>query len=201
MPIRNVMFDFGGVLIRWRPQEIIDTFYNDEALRALLKTQVFQHPDWLEMDRGMLGEDEAARRFAARMGRPVEELTAFMKHVKTHLTPVSETVEVLLELSRAGVPLYGLSNMPAFMFDYLRTRDEHWSVFRGIVISGEVKMVKPEARIFEHIARLHSLTPEETVFIDDLKANIEAAKRLRFETILFESPSQCGAEIKRLLSA
>jgi FMN phosphatase YigB (HAD superfamily) len=55
-PLRNVIFDFGGVLIRWRPQEIIESFYSDEALRSQVREFVFEHPDWLEMDRGTLEE-------------------------------------------------------------------------------------------------------------------------------------------------
>ena len=70
MPIRNVIFDFGGVLVSWRPQEIIDAFYEEPQLREAVRTHVFQHDDWLEMDRGTLDERTVIERFAARMGRP-----------------------------------------------------------------------------------------------------------------------------------
>ena len=69
-----MIFDFGGVLVRWKPQEIIDHFYQDADLRARLREEVFQHPDWLEMDRGALDDAQAVRRFATRMGRPEAEM-------------------------------------------------------------------------------------------------------------------------------
>jgi HAD superfamily hydrolase (TIGR01509 family) len=73
-------------------------------------------------------------------------------------------------------------------------------VFRGVVISGVVKMIKPEPGIFEHIARQYALAPAETLFIDDMKPNIETARRMGFQTLWFETPERCGAEVKRLLA-
>jgi putative hydrolase of the HAD superfamily len=72
--IRNVVFDLGGVLVQWRPVEIAARFYADATLRAALVTQVFQHPDWIELDRGTLDETAAARAFAQRLGRPEAEM-------------------------------------------------------------------------------------------------------------------------------
>lgn len=196
---RNVIFDFGGVLVRWRPQEIIDGFCSDDALRDALKRSVFQHPDWLEMDRGVLSEESAALRFAARLQRPPAEMRALLRHVKESLTPLEESFAVLQELSSRNVPLYGLSNMPASTFAYLRQRYPRWRVFRGIVISGEVRLLKPERAIFDHICTMYRLKPEETAFIDDHLPNVEAARQLGFHAILFANPQQCAAELDEFL--
>ncbi len=193
--VRNVIFDFGGVLVKWRPQEIIARFYSDESLRDLVRRMVFQHPDWLELDRGTLSEESAVQHFSARMERPLEEMVALLRHVKESLTPIGETVAIVNELERRGVPLYGLSNMSAATFAHLRTRYDFWRAFRGIVISGEVNMIKPEAQIFEHICKTYALVPRETVFIDDHLPNIESANRLGFRTILFSEPKQCADEL------
>jgi putative hydrolase of the HAD superfamily len=198
--IRNVVFDFGGVLVRWAPQEIINNFYVDEPLRELAKSAIFRHPDWLEMDRGMLNEDDAARRFSERMGRPVDEMAVLLANVRESLTPIPETIELLHDFAEAGMPLYGLSNMPWSTFEFLRARDPHWSLFRGVVISGEVKMIKPDAKIFEHIARTYDLDPAESLFLDDLQPNIEAAKRAGFQAMLFDDPQRCSAELRRLFN-
>ena len=94
-PIRNVIFDFGGVLVTWRPQEIIDSFYEEPALREALRTHAFQHDDWLDMDRGTLDETTVAVRCAARMARPVAELRALFDHVRAALQPIEPTVALL----------------------------------------------------------------------------------------------------------
>jgi putative hydrolase of the HAD superfamily len=198
-PVRNVIFDFGGVLITWRPNEIIDQFYRDEALRERVKHAVFQHPDWIDIDRGMLDEEEASRRFAARMERPLEEMTALMQHVRKSLLPIPESFAIVRELESRGIPLYGLSNISVENFSHLEQNYDLWRSFRGIVISAKVRMVKPEARIFEHICAQYGLAPRETVFIDDHSPNIETARRLGFQTILFSSSKQCEQALGSLL--
>jgi putative hydrolase of the HAD superfamily len=196
---RNVIFDFGGVLLRWQPQEIINSFYSEEELRGSLSQYVFRHPDWIEMDRGSLAEDAAVQRFAARLNRPVQEMQALLQLVKESLVPVPETVELVRELAGRDVPLYGLSNMPASTFSYLRGRYDHWKLFRGIVISGEVKLIKPDSAIFEFICCQHRLDPSETILVDDHAPNIEAAEKLGFHTILFRDAERCAQELNTFL--
>lgn len=192
---RNVIFDFGGVLIRWRPQEIIDDFYDDPDLRARLRDEVFQHPDWIEMDRGTLEDAEAVERFAKRMNRPAAEMRALMGRVKDSLVPMQSSLDIVNGLAQRGIPVYGLSNMSSSTFEHLEDRHSIWDVFRGIVISGRIKLVKPDPRIFEHISKTYGLVPGETAFVDDLKPNVEAASRHGFRGIQFENAEQCRAEL------
>ena len=194
-PVRNVVFDFGGVLVRWQPEAIIAGFYADEPLRTLVRDAVFRHPDWIDIDRGTLSESAAIERFAARMGRPVAEMRALMQHIKDSLTPLPDSIALLDELAQRGVPLYGLSNMSAPIFALLKSRHEHWDRFRGIVISGEIGLVKPEPEIFHHLAQRYDLVPAETVFIDDHLPNIECARRLGFRTIHFADAQRCRREL------
>src|SRR5262249_5702393 len=118
--VRNVIFDFGGVLVTWRPQEIINRFYEDAELRERVRREVFQHQDWIEMDRGTLDEEQAVPRFAARMQRPAEEMTALMRHVRDSLVPVPESFAIVRELESRNVPLYGLSNISVENFVHLQ---------------------------------------------------------------------------------
>jgi HAD superfamily hydrolase (TIGR01509 family) len=198
-PLRNVIFDFGGVLVRWQPEAVIASFYADEPLRARVLEAVIRHPDWIDIDRGTLSESAAIERFAARMGRPAAEMRALMQHIKDSLTPLPDSIALLDELAQRGVPLYGLSNMSAPIFSLLQSRYDHWNHFRGIVISGEVGMVKPEPEIFHHIAERYGLIPGETVFIDDHLPNIESAGRLGFRTIHFADAEHCRRELDTLL--
>jgi putative hydrolase of the HAD superfamily len=194
-PTRNVVFDFGGVLVRWQPEAIIAGLYAEEALRARVRDAVFRHPDWIDIDRGTLTESAAVERFAARMGRPVAEMRALMQHMKDSLTPMPDSIALLEELAQRGVPLYGLSNMSAPIFALLKSRHPHWDRFRGIVVSGEIGLVKPDAEIFHHLAKRYELIAAETVFIDDHLPNIESARRLGFRTIHFADVQQCRREL------
>ena len=197
--IRNVIFDLGGVLITWRPEEIIDGFYSDPALREAVRRDVFQHPDWLEMDRGTYDEPTVGARFAARMGRPESEMAALFEHVRESLRPMPATVALLEDLRDRRLSLYALSNISEPMFRHIEARYEFFKLFHGIVISGAIKMVKPDAQIFEHLAQRFGLTLAESVFIDDLERNVASARRLGLAAIQFESPEQCARELDRLL--
>jgi putative hydrolase of the HAD superfamily len=199
MSRRNVIFDFGGVLIRWKPQEIIDNFYPDQASREALRELVFQHPDWLDLDAGRLLEEDAIARFAVRLGKPPGEMQALMEHVKESLTPIEESLALVHDLAQRQVPLYGLSNMSTSVFAHLRQRYTHWDLFRGIVISGEIKLIKPDRAIFDHISQRYGLAPSQSIFIDDNPPNVEAANQLGFHTILFRDPQQCAAELAQYL--
>jgi putative hydrolase of the HAD superfamily len=198
--VRNVIFDFGGVLVSWRPQEIIDSFYAEAHLREALRTHAFQHDDWLDMDRGTLDELSVVRRCAARMARPESELQRLFDHVRAALTPIEPTVALLRELrEREGIRLYGLSNMSEAIFAYLSGRHDFFKLFDGIVVSAAVKLLKPEAAIYEHLRDRFGLDFAESVFIDDMARNVESARRVGLPAILFETTDQVRRELAPLL--
>ena len=198
--VRNVIFDFGGVLVTWRPQEIIDSFYAEPELRAALRTHAFQHDDWLDMDRGTMDEASVVRRCAARMARPEAELRALFEHVRAALQPIEPTVALLRELrGREGIKLYGLSNMSETIFEHLSGRHDFFDLFDGIVVSAAVKLLKPEPEIYEHLRDRFSLDFSESVFIDDLERNVESARGTGLPAIQFTSTDQVRRELEPLL--
>jgi FMN phosphatase YigB (HAD superfamily) len=201
MGVRNVIFDFGGVLVCWRPREIFESFYSEPTLREAVRVHAFEHDDWLEMDRGSFDEPTAIRRFATRMGRPEAELRALFDHLRSKLVPIESTVALLRELRGAGVRLYGLSNMSESIFAHLYARYEHFKLFDGIVVSGLVKLLKPEPAIYEHLRARFALDFRESVFIDDMERNVVSARRQGLPAIRFESTEQVRRELQPLLQA
>jgi len=200
VPVRNVIFDFGGVLVNWQPETIIAGFYAEPALRDAIRTHGFQHDDWLEMDRGTLDEPTVIRRLAARMARPEAEMAALFDHVRASLTPIEPTVALLAELHEQGYRLYGLSNMSASIFEHLRSLHAFFDLFHGIVVSAAVKSVKPEPAIYEQLRSQFALDFGESVFIDDLPRNVESARRLGLPAIQFQSTAQVRRELEPLLA-
>jgi putative hydrolase of the HAD superfamily len=199
--MRNVIFDLGGVVLEWSPDAILEGYYTDPQERAAMKTALFKHPDWLQMDRGTLTESEALARLQQRTGRPVAELSGLFDAVRGSLRPKADTLALLKSLARRDVPLYCLSNMPASTFAYLREQHAFWNVFKGIVISGEIKMAKPEREIFEYLLRRYALAAADTVFVDDHAPNIAAAEKVGLHTVWFRDAAQCALELEQLLGA
>ena len=194
----NLIFDLGGVVVRWDPAAIIASVFDDEEFRAKVRDGVFAHPDWLELDRGTLEREEAIRRAAQRTGMAQAEIRRLLLAVPPSLTPIPDTVELLYRLQQRGYPLYCLSNMHLASIEHLEREHRFFEVFSGAAISCRLNLCKPEAGIYEHLLKTYTLEPRNTVFIDDVEVNIAAAARLGMHTIQFRDAAQCERELRSL---
>jgi putative hydrolase of the HAD superfamily len=198
--VRNVIFDLGGVLLDWNPGRILERYSSDSAQQNALHDALFRHKDWLAFDRGDITEPVLLARAQQRTGRTLPELTRLLDLVRDSLVVKPETVAVLRSLRKRRVPLYCLSNMSISLFAHVRRRYDFWDAFTGIVISGEVRMVKPELAVFEYLLTRYNLSAEETVFVDDHPPNLEGAKAVGLRTILFRNAEECARELEACLT-
>ena len=187
----NIVFDLGGVVVNWQPDALVASVFEDSDTRDLVKKEVIEHADWVELDRGSLALGEAVDRSAARTGLPSEDIERFFKAVPSSLTPIEATIELIHELKSTTNRLFVLSNMHHASIEYLEQRHAFWDVFDGVVISSRVGKVKPEIGIYEHLLNQWQLTPGETIFIDDLPVNLTAASSIGIQTIRFTDSAQC----------
>lgn len=190
-----VIFDLGGVILSWNPRAVVRRLFAEPAVQGKVLAEVFHHPDWVDLDRGSLREAQAIGRFAERTSRSASEMAALLQAVKESLQPIPDSIVLLQELAQADVPLYALSNMASETFAFLRARYDFWSLFRGLCLSGELGLIKPDERIFRHMADQFALTPEHTFFVDDSVPNVEAARGLGFRAVLFKSALDCRARL------
>ena len=112
--------------------------------------------------------------------------------------PINGTVEILSELKERGRPLYALTNWSAESFPVAKGMYPFLNWFDGIVVSGELKLIKPDPKIYQHLMHVHDIRAEESVFIDDRLPNVEGARAVGFAGILFQSPEQLRAELEGL---
>jgi putative hydrolase of the HAD superfamily len=89
--------------------------------------------------------------------------------------------------------------MSESIFAHLRARHDFFALFDGIVVSAAVKLLKPEPAIYEHLRERFALDFAESVFLDDLPRNVEAARRLGLPAIRFETTEQARRELVPLL--
>jgi putative hydrolase of the HAD superfamily len=197
--IKNVVFDMGGVVLEWNPENILAGFYADANSRATLRQSLFQHPDWRLFNRGQIEEPELLERTVERTRRSGDELTALLAAARESLQAKPATVALLRSLQRRGIPLYCLSDMPVSVYRYLRERHDFWDAFSGIVISAQVQLLKPEPAIFAHLLSRYGLQASETVFIDDLSANTDGARASGMHAIQFLDIEQVERELLPLL--
>ena len=200
----NLVFDFGAVLFRWQPELLVQAHFAARAASAQaaqeLVRAIFHHPDWQRFDRGALAPQEIAQRLSARLDLPLPAVLALLDAIGEHLTPLAPTVALLERLcqrrrEQADLRLYYLSNMPVRFARLLERRHDLASWFEGGVFSGDVHLAKPEPGIYQVLQQRHALNPAQTVFIDDLQANVDAAQALGWRGIRFESAAQLEGDL------
>lgn len=194
----NIIFDLGGVVFTWEPEKIIARVFADPAVRALVRSEVFNHADWGQLDRGTLLYPEATLRAAARTGLPGSAIAGLFKQVPLSLVGLPDTVAMLRRLKAKGHRLFCLSNMHVTAIDYLERAYTFWDVFEGGVISCRVHLIKPEPGIYRYLIKQYGLKKTPTIFIDDLAANLEPAEKMGMKTIKFENPIQCEHQLEIL---
>lgn len=194
----TVVFDLGGVLIDWNPRYLYRKLIADEAQMEAFLANVCTS-DWnLQQD----------------AGRPLAEAYAVLAKTHPHHKALIEawgarfdemmagaitgTVEILAELRARGTPLYALSNWSAETFPFALRRFEFLRWFNGLVISGELKLIKPDRRIYQHLLDTHALAPESTVFIDDVQHNVAGASALGIHGLRFVDPATLRRDLVAL---
>ena len=191
-----VVFDLGGVLVDWNPRYLYRRLFDgDDAAMERFLAEVCT-PAWNdEQDRGRPFAEGCA--LVARDRPELRELIEAWpaRFDETMAGPIPGTVEILAELRERDVPLYALSNWSAETFPRALARFPflHW--FRGTVISGAVRIRKPDDGIYQHLFDTYGLRASDTLFIDDSPPNIETATRLGMRAVRFTDAAALRAAL------
>jgi len=196
--IQTIIFDFGGVLLDWNPHNLYRRFF-DEPHRIDQFLSEIHFPEWnLQQDKGRPFADGVAE-LSARFPQHAHLIRAYHEHWEDSITgPIPGSVEILRGLKAAGYSIYGLSNWSAETFPIAYRKYDFFKLLDGYTISGEVRLAKPDPAIYNLVLKKIGRSAQECLLIDDSSENIEVAKGLGFETILFHSPEQLGVELRKL---
>ncbi|QSE72840.1 HAD family phosphatase, partial [Aeromonas media] len=189
-----IIFDLGRVVVSWDPVGIVRSVRGPDGAEALAEL-LFNHPDWLEVDRGTLSLHAMARQAEGRTGLPMAQNLAILQAVPASLLPDPAMVALIEALHRAGHPLYALSNMGHASIDWLEQHQEFWRFFRGKVVSARVRMLKPEPDIYRYLLVSFDLKAGECLFIDDSPANVAAARALGLQGMVFTDAPGCRRQL------
>ncbi|UKB77958.1 HAD family hydrolase [Chryseobacterium sp. MEBOG07] len=184
MKIKNIIFDFGGVLMDWDPRYFFKEYFNDnERMEYFLKN--IAQDEWnIEQDRGRSlaeGTEIQVKKFP----KWEKEIRAFYDNWTVMLkSDIPQNVEVLRKLKNTDYDLFGLTNWSEETFPYALENYDFFQIFEGkIVVSGTEKLIKPDPKIWHVLLERYNIKADESVFIDDNTKNIEMAKSLGFITI------------------
>ena len=182
MIIKNIIFDFGGVLMDWNPKYLYqNVFSTDEEMNYFL-----DHIATLKWN----AEQDRGRSFQEATEILQNQYPEFSKEIALYYSQwpvmlkgaIEENVNILRNL-HGRFQLYGLTNWSAESFPYAYQNYDFFSLFNGIVVSGEEKLIKPDERIYQLLLNRYNLNASECLFIDDNYENIRAAQAMDFNTI------------------
>lgn len=199
MDIKNIVFDFGGVLVDWNPRYLYkDQFQNQHEMEFFLNHICTD--EWnLEQDKG--------RSLAEGTIQLQNEYPAYHSLIQLFYDQwevmlkgeISETVSVLHNLKK-NFKIFGLTNWSAETIAIAYNRFSFFKEFDGIVVSGQEKMIKPDKKIYQLLLDRYRIKAEDTIFIDDNIKNIHAAAEMGFNVIHFNNAVQLAAELSAILA-
>ncbi|WP_323943978.1 HAD family hydrolase [Aeromonas hydrophila] len=189
-----IIFDLGRVVVSWDPVGIVRSVRGDHGAEQLAE-RLFNHPDWLEVDRGTLSLHTMARQAEHRTGLSAAENLAILQAVPASLVPDPAMLSLIESLHGAGHTLYVLSNMGHASIDWLEQHQPFWRFFSGKVVSARVRMMKPEPDIYRYLLVSFDLQAEQCLFIDDSPANVTAAQALGIGGLVFTDAYSCRQQL------
>jgi putative hydrolase of the HAD superfamily len=175
--IRNIVFDLGNVLISFRPSEYLKKNHYPEKTREKIINDIFLSSEWLMLDNGKITREEAVDSIARKSSLKREEIALIFNKRVEIMFPLDNNVSLLPGLKERGFKLFYLSNFPLDIFDEIKHGYAFFKYFDGGIISSEVKYSKPGIEIYQIFFKKYKLKPEESLFIDDIEANVRAAEK------------------------
>ena len=197
--MKNIIFDIGMVLVdfHWRttmqklgiPENVIDT----------LDHNMVNHPLWNHFDLDDIPEAELIQKFKELSPECSEYIDLFMNNLDDVVDMFPDADKWLKSLKDRGYHIYLLSNYPRRLFALHTPRFHFLPYTDGRVVSYECHITKPDKRISQCLCSKYNLIPEECIFLDDRQANLDAAEKLGFNTILVTDPIAVRAELENIL--
>ena len=187
MSIKNVVFDCGQVLVHFEPSYMVGVYVKDEKDKALLEEVVFDRLYWDKLDMGTISNEETVSEIKKRIPERLWDCAEKIYFNWIYNIPEIEGMNDLVNdlKSRHGVKLFLLSNISKYFATHAREL-EILKHFDGLVMSAEIGIVKPSFEIFDYLCKTYNLSPEETVFVDDRRDNIEGAEKYGIHGYLFD---------------
>ena len=198
--IKNIVFDLGNVLISFRPSEYFDKKNYPEAIKATILSDIFGSKEWAMLDNGEITTAEVIDAISLKSSLNKEEIAHIFNLRTDLLFPLDKNVRLLPELKKQGFRLYFLSNFPLDIFEEIKTGYYFFKYFDGGLISAEAKFSKPDSRIYKIFLEKYSLIPEECLYIDDIKINVEGAESAGMKGLITFGSQEISKEILATLN-
>ena len=199
--LKNIIFDVGGVLLDYSWYTFLKEDGCDAEEADRIAHEITRSPYWDEMDRGTYSHADMIRLISNDYPEDAEQIRWFFENIGRIVVPRPEVWEKVRLLKEAGYRTYILSNYGGEMYELHAAHQPFQAYMEGAVVSYRIHMIKPEPEIYHYLLDQYSLKPEECLFLDDKKVNVEAAEREGIRTVRITSETFLLTVLDRLLEA
>ena len=197
--IRNLIFDFGSVLVDWDPHYLYIPYFGDASKAEWFLTEICPYTWNTQADAGRSLQEITDERVALFPQWEKEIRMYYDRWIEMMGGPIPGMEALVREYKARGYRVWGLTNWSNEFFPLGRDRYPVFSVLDGYVVSGVEKVIKPDPRLYRILLDRYGLKAEECVFIDDNPANVAGAEAVGIKGILFKNAEQLRAELDLVL--
>ena len=199
--IKTIIFDIGRVLVEWDWEGYVKRIIPDEEKAVAVGRAFFQSPYYIEFDRNVLTPQEVVEKITADNPQYGEVFRLIFSRYGESIRQFDYTIPWIEELRAKGFKVLYLSNYAVPMRNQTQRQLSFIDYMDGGIFSCDIKLVKPDCRIYETLLNKYSLKAEECVFVDDMEINIEGAQRVGMKGIVFKSYDEACDEMERMINA
>lgn len=181
-PLKNIIFDFGGVLIDWNPIYLYQEIFDKEEDMNYFLEHVCRY-EWNVLQDAGRSLAEGTRVLQEQHPEYREEIAMYYGRWDEMLGgTIKENVKLIKPL-KEKYNIYGLTNWSAETIPIAMERYDFFKDLDGMVVSGAEKIIKPDPQLYRILLERYGIQAGESLFIDDNYANIKTAQQLGFQTI------------------
>ena len=193
--IKNIIFDYGGVLLDWNPHYLYDPYFGDPDKAEWFLTHICTYEWNAQHDNGKPIAEGTAELVAQHPEWEKEIYLYYDEFMKMMGGQIPGMEELVKDLKTKGYRIFGLSNWSVETFALVRPAYPVLDLMEDMVISGVEHVMKPDRRIFELALKRFGIEASETIFIDDNPNNVKAACEVGIRGVLFQSREQLLSEL------
>ncbi len=183
--IRHLIFDIGNVLVTFQPKQYFLPYFSSEEETGILCDMIFKHSLWNLYDQGLYTIQELQNEYCRLYPDKEGEVKMILHNWLQILQPIEESISFLKQMKERGYSIYLLSNISEDAVTYLNKTQSFMQLIDGGVYSYKEKINKPDVAIYERLLNRYHLNPGEVLYFDDLSANIEQARKIGMQGIVF----------------
>lgn len=193
----TVVFDLGGVVLRWEPQRAFDGVLDPQDVQPFFDEVDFE--SWNYSHDAGRPFAEGVAELSARFPHRAQAIAAYPRnHHRTITGQIDETVEIVDQLARDGVRLLALTNWSAETFPFALANFPVLQRFEGIVVSGDEGLAKPDPRLYRVLLDRYGLIAPDSLFVDDRQVNVDAATGVGMQAVRFLDGATLRADLGRI---